>query len=52
MPYKREGERIYSKASGSWKLKQKCDSIEKAKSAMKFLHGLEHGMKPKKKASK
>jgi hypothetical protein len=49
MPYKRKGKVIYSKSSGSWKVKQRCKSVEKAKSAIKLLKGIEHGWRPDKK---
>jgi hypothetical protein len=48
MPYKRIGKKIYHKKQGRWKLKQTCKSVANAKKAMRFLSGLEHGMKPKK----
>ena len=43
MPYKRIGKKIYTKATGRWRLKQTCHSIAKAKRALKLLRGLEHG---------
>lgn len=43
MPYRREGNKIYSKASGKWKLKQTCTSIKNAIKALGLLQGLEHG---------
>lgn len=46
MPYKRKGKTIYSKASGKWKVKQTCRSVESAKKAMRLLQGVEHGWKP------
>lgn len=42
MPYKRLGTKIYTKASGTWKLKQTCKSIKNAKKALMLLEGLEH----------
>lgn len=44
MPYKRSRRKVYSKATGKWKLKQTCGSIAKAKRAMKLLQGLESGL--------
>lgn len=41
MPYKRKGKKIYSKASGKWKLKQTAKSVENAKKTLKLLYGLE-----------
>lgn len=46
MPYKLKGNVIYTKSSGSWKKKQKASSKENAESAMRLLHGVEHGWKP------
>ena len=46
MPYKRVGKTIYTMASGTWKIKQKCGTIEKAKKAMHLLLGLEHDWEP------
>ena len=43
MPYKREGNKIYTKASGNWKLKQTCANVKNAIKAMGLLQGLEHG---------
>jgi hypothetical protein len=42
MPYKRKGKLIYHKKGGVWKIKQRCTSIENAKSAMRLLQGIEH----------
>jgi len=47
MPYKRIGRKIYHKKNGHWSVKQTATSIENAKKTMRFLEGLEHGMKPK-----
>jgi hypothetical protein len=43
MPYKRVGSVIYTKATGKWKVKQRCSSIANAKGALKLLRGLEKG---------
>ena len=43
MPYKRVKNKVFSKATGSWKLKQTCKSVGNAIKAMKLLRGLEHG---------
>jgi len=49
MPYKVVGSTVYSKSSGKWRKKQTCKSSEAAKSAMRLLYGIEHGMKPRNK---
>ena len=43
MPYKREGRTIKSKATGKWKKKQTCGSVDKAKRALTLLRGLHAG---------
>jgi len=43
MPYKQIKRKIYTKATGKWRLKQTCGSIAKAKRALKLLRGLEKG---------
>lgn len=48
MPYKRIGKTIYTKKSGKWKKKQTARTIANAKKTLRFLRGLEHGMKPRK----
>jgi len=50
-PYKRKGKTILHKKDG-WSKKQKCKSVRKAKSAMRLLHGIEHGMKPRRRKRK
>jgi len=40
MPYKREGRTIKSKATGKWKKKQTCGSVDKAKRALILLREL------------
>jgi len=40
MPWKRVNKTIYTKATGSWKKKQTCSSIAKAKRALSLLRGL------------
>ena len=49
MPYKRIGKKIYTKATGRWRLKQTCHSVAKATRALKLLRGLEHGTIKRKK---
>lgn len=49
MPYKREGKNILHLKNGKWIIKQHCESIDNAKSALRLLNGIEHGMKPKRK---
>jgi hypothetical protein len=46
--YKRVGNKVYSKSSGEWKLKQTCKSAASAKGAIRLLQGIKHGMKPRK----
>lgn len=46
MPYKIVGTTIYHKKGGKWKKKQKATSKAKAKSALRLLHGVEHGWHP------
>jgi len=41
MPYKRVKNKIYSKASGKWRLKQTCKSVASAKRAMRLLKMIE-----------
>ena len=41
MPYKRIGTKIYTKRTGTWKLKQTCTSIPNAKSALRLLNQIE-----------
>lgn len=43
MPYKRKGSVIYTKATGKWKIKQRCKSPANANKALRLLRGLEHG---------
>jgi len=43
MPYKLIKNKIYSKATGKWKLKQTCKSVASAKRALGLLEGLESG---------
>jgi len=50
MPWVRKGKTIFKKVDGLQK-KQTCDSVANAKAAMRLLHGIEHGMKPRKKKS-
>lgn len=53
MPYKRVGSVIYHKKSGKWKVKQRCDSVAKAKRALRLLYGIESGeWKPTGKAAR
>jgi len=52
MPYKRKGKTIYTKSSGKWRKKQTAKSVANAKKALRFLRGLEHGMKPRKQTRK
>lgn len=49
MPYKRVGKVIYTKASGKWRVKQKCRTVGNAKKALRLLRGIEHGTIKKKK---
>lgn len=48
MPYMRKGRTILHKKNGKWTVKQVCETVENAKRALRFLNGLDHGMKPKK----
>jgi len=43
MPYRRINKTIQTKATGSWKKKQTCGSVAKAKRALKLLRGLHEG---------
>jgi len=52
MPYKIVGRTIYHKKGGKWSIKQKAKSVANAKAAMRLLHGIEHGMKPRKRKSR
>lgn len=47
MPYKRKGRIIYHLKNGKWEIKQRCQNIENAKATLRFLNGIEHGIKPK-----
>ena len=47
MPYLRKGKTIYHKVGSKWKVKQICKSIASAKSALRLLRGIAHGMKPR-----
>ena len=48
MPYKRIGSNVYTKATGRWRIKQHCRSVDNAKKAIRLLRGLEKGtIKPK-----
>ena len=48
-PYKRVGKVVYTKSSGSWKVKQRATSIDNAKKTIRLLEGLEHGTIKRKK---
>ena len=48
MPYKVSGSNVLHYKGGKWKIKQHCKSPAKAKAAIRFLQGLEHGMVPRK----
>ena len=48
MPYKVQGNRVMHKKGGKWTVKQTCRSNAAARSAMRLLYGIEHGMKPRK----
>lgn len=52
MPYKRIGSKIYTKSSGTWRLKQTCKSVSSAEKAIKLLRGLESGSIKKKDVGK
>lgn len=41
MPYKRKGKLIYKKSGSTWKLKQRCKSIDNAKAALRLLESLD-----------
>jgi len=41
MPYRRRGKVIYTKSGGRWKVKQRCRTVENAKTAMRILRDLE-----------
>ena len=47
MPYKVKGKAVYHLKNGKWSKKQQCSSHENALKAMRLLHGVEHGMKPR-----
>ena len=49
MPYKVVGSKVMHKKGGVWKVKQTCGSPAKAKAAVRLLHGIKHGMVPRKK---
>jgi len=41
MPYKRISNKIYTKTTGTWKLKQTCLNIPNAKTALRLLNSIE-----------
>jgi len=44
------GKAIFTKSSGTWKVKQRCSSVGNAEKALRLLRGIEHGtLKPRKK---
>jgi hypothetical protein len=47
MPWIRKGRTIYKRVDGL-KKKQTAKSVKRAKGAMRLLHGIEHGMVPRK----
>ncbi len=47
MPYKRVGNKVFTKSSGNWKVKQTCKSTDNAKAAIRLLEMVEHGGKPR-----
>lgn len=49
MPYRIEGKNVLHYKGGHWKIKQRCSSHENAVKAVRLLHGVEHGMKPRRK---
>lgn len=49
MPYKRVGKTVLHKKDGSWKVKQKCNSVASAQKAIRLLQAVDHGFKPNKK---
>lgn len=49
MPYKVVGNKVMHQKGGKWSVKQTCTSPANAKSAMRLLQGIEHGMVPRKK---
>lgn len=49
MPYKVVGKNVMHKKGGSWKVKQRCESHEKALAALRLLQGIEHNPEFKKK---
>lgn len=49
MPYKTIGNKVYSKSSGKWRLKQTCRTAGAAQKAIRLLRGIEHGTIKKKK---
>ncbi len=42
MPYKIIKNKVYTKSTGRWKLKQTCKSVGNAKKAIRLLRGLEN----------
>lgn len=48
MPYRVIGDKIYSKSSGRWRLKQTAKNAANAKAALRLLYGIEGGMGLKK----
>lgn len=48
MPYKISGKDVFHKVGTSWKLKEHTRSHKNAIKAVRFLYGLEHGMKRRK----
>jgi len=52
MPYKRVGNKVMHKKGGKWSVKQTTSSEENAKSAIRLLNAVEHGLKPTGKKAK
>jgi hypothetical protein len=47
VPYKIVGNKVMHKKGSHWTVKQTCSSHANAVKAVRLLHGVEHGMKPK-----
>jgi hypothetical protein len=46
-PYKIVGNKVMHEKGGKWSVKQTCKNPANAKAAVRLLHGIEGGMKPR-----
>jgi len=47
MPYKREGRTVFVKRGERWVKKAEAKSVDNAKSMLRLLRGIKHGLKPR-----